>query len=456
MKHYFTLGMFLSLLFGASAQNDILWGVNHSNGSNTGGELIKFVVNTSTNPFTLNSSSEIGNNVLVNGGSSACGIVGDYVFYIPYGDEASGNGGGKMDIYSVKTNGTSNVKKSSNFDLNGTSNDDLSFVRLGFDKSGVGWIVAKGSSNVFYVGNFTANNSGGITISPAMRGTFTITGGADFGSGDLAFDTNGSMYLLVNNNNTGDARIYVINATTLSNHTSASSNTNLTTAKWELKQPNGSNFSETVNGVAFTSNGSLALSTTSSLYYVDASTVNNPAPGNVLVKKIADTGNLSVTDLGSIYFTNTQLPVEFGSISAEKVGNQLKVSWQTLQEINVKEYVIEASADGQKWIAIGKLNSKAPNGHTDQTTSYEFSIDISGMTLAGLSLAFMLLMLPLFKSRLIKTALALAIIVVGIVACTKSDSIGVQQGTKNLMVRLVQNDLNGGTNVSKVVIVPNR
>lgn len=52
------------------------------------------------------------------------------------------------------------------------------------------------------------------------------------------------------------------------------------------------------------------------------------------------------------------LSAKFTSLNAIAAGNQIKLSWSTLQETDVKDYTVERSTDGNKWEAIGAVVSE--------------------------------------------------------------------------------------------------
>lgn len=444
------------LLFAAAvsnAQTDVIYGVN------TNGSLIKIQINPV--PGTMSSIAEVGSHVLNSGaptannsGSAADGVYKNYVYYVPYGNSGSGNGSGSMDIRSVKTDGSNDVYIG-DIDLNGNSDfNNLGFVRLGFDKNGIGWIVAKGNDNKFYIGKFQANNTGGIVSGTLKRvGTFTVANGANYGSGDLAFDQVGNMFLLLYSVDDVDTRIYVIPPSTLAAHTTSTSNSNISNPQWIVKKPDGTNFTDIVNGIAFASDGSLYLSTASTLYYVDHNTVNNPAPGQVKVFSIGSTGRFPVHDLATAEFPTTKLPVEFSGINATYKNGQLSVNWQSLTETGMKEFVIEGTTDGENWKPIATIASKAPGGNSNQALDYQYIGNIAGSVFAGLG--FALLFMPFFKSRIARVIVIIVMIGVAI-GCSKNAGVGDGNNIENLWIRIVQHDLDGGSTVSKSVKVINQ
>ncbi len=60
----------------------------------------------------------------------------------------------------------------------------------------------------------------------------------------------------------------------------------------------------------------------------------------------------------------TYLPVKFGSITADAVGNVIKVSWQSLSEVNVSSYIVESSVDGVEFTAKGIVIAKGASTYS--------------------------------------------------------------------------------------------
>lgn len=412
-------------------------------------KLVKFEVNTSTTPFTLTSSAEMGSNVLSYTSASA-GYYNGYVYYIPQ----TGNGG-DMEIRSVKNDGTDEKSVVTNFDLNGLSSNSVSLVRLGFDPSGDGWVVAKEEgTNIYHICKFKAGDNGSVVSGPTRLGTFTISGGDELVNGDLAFDVNGSMYLLVNNGD-DETRIYVIPSDDLSAHTDASSNTNLSSAKWSLKNESGGDFHLKINGIAFATDGSLYISSDDALYYLDAETVNNET-GTVKAKLIAETGSLSVRDLANDIFPSTTLPVSFGPINATLQGKKIALNWQTKFERNNAYFVVELSEDGKNFHGVTKVASQAENGISDTILNYAVELDLDSTgTLAGISALLLLFALPLlFKRKNWK--LAIGFVLFGFMtffySCSKNDAALNRQNNKTF-IRIAQHDADGNVHYSKVIQV---
>ena len=66
----------------------------------------------------------------------------------------------------------------------------------------------------------------------------------------------------------------------------------------------------------------------------------------------------------------TILPVIFSSFTATKVDGQALLKWQTAQEENSRDFTIERSQDGSKYISIGTLPAA---GNSSTTTNYSFT-----------------------------------------------------------------------------------
>lgn len=64
------------------------------------------------------------------------------------------------------------------------------------------------------------------------------------------------------------------------------------------------------------------------------------------------------------------LPVKWLSFTARKSGNTALLEWTTSDELNNAGYVIERSADGKNYAAIG---NQVPSNATDQINSYSFT-----------------------------------------------------------------------------------
>lgn len=59
---------------------------------------------------------------------------------------------------------------------------------------------------------------------------------------------------------------------------------------------------------------------------------------------------------------NVSLPVKFVDVSAAKAGSAIRIAWSNLTELNITEYVVERSANGQQFTAINMQNALRNDG----------------------------------------------------------------------------------------------
>ncbi|MGE9311484.1 hypothetical protein ACLOAU_07555 [Niabella sp. CJ426] len=150
---------------------------------------------------------------------------------------------------------------------------------------------------------------------------------------------------------------------------------------------------------------------------------------------------------------NVALWVTFGTIDAHIKGSNLHVNWTTEKEVNNDHFEIEGSTDGEQFVTIGTLKSKAENGNSDITLNYEWT-GSAGMSLSVLPYLAFVLILLLFVCR--KKTMVLATVAISFVAfiqvsCKKDkDSIA---NSENYYIRIAQIDKDGTKTYSKVVRV---
>lgn len=288
------------------------------------------------------------------------------IYYLNRDDNNTLNG--VVTVYSLRPDGTGHGVRGS-FDMNGAGNNaDFSFVRLGFDALGHGWILAgsDGSGNI-YIASFqgngvnaisNVNTFGNTSLTVASPGT-----SSEFQNGDLAITAGGTLYALAN---VTDGQTYVYTLNSLSTPTTL-------TRRWTV-QDNGGTFSGSVNGLAWTQSGSLHFSTSNGIYFIDQFTANQGA-GTVQATLVANTGGLSLTDLGSDKFpSQTTLPVKLSAFSVTKQGNNAILNWTTASEVNTSRFEIERSYDGVHFSSVG---TKQANGNSTSDINYLYSDPIS-------------------------------------------------------------------------------
>ncbi|MCH5687619.1 hypothetical protein LWM68_27150 [Niabella sp. W65] len=141
------------------------------------------------------------------------------------------------------------------------------------------------------------------------------------------------------------------------------------------------------------------------------------------------------------------LPVTYGKISAVVSNNRLSVNWETVAETNCKQYNVEASVDGIRWIPIATVSSKAPGGilpasfHITSISTFRVFLFAFGGLIA------LLLALPHKRKY---TWLAVVSLSIVFIACNKNNNgTGVDSNTR-FFIRIGQQDIDGHTSYSKV------
>jgi len=95
-------------------------------------------------------------------------------------------------------------------------------------------------------------------------------------------------------------------------------------------------------------------------------------PGNYTLNYTPPTNAITVTK------TSITLPAIWGNFTAlAKNGNQVKLDWTTLQEINTSHFVIEHSSDGTSFTPIATLGAA---GNSSVKTSYSFTHTTPSLT----------------------------------------------------------------------------
>jgi hypothetical protein len=254
-------------------------------------------------------------------------------YYLP---NTSGNGG-VVDIYGASSDGSTVVLVGS-IDLNGGGTNSLGFVRIGMGPDGRGWILA-GDGTTLYLAKFIpsgANGLGAATVSLEDADGVSLTGTgasvANFQNGDLCLDGQGGIFALANNGS-GVTQIYL---------GAANGNSTTLSLQWTLVDENGDNFSGSVNGVAFDQFGSLYISTSTGLYYINQGTVDGPA-GTVQCALVQTQSGLQ--DLASNFFpAETTLPVTLLSFTGSLRNDVATLNWEVENEINFSHYELERSS----------------------------------------------------------------------------------------------------------------
>ncbi|SDD10267.1 RCC1 domain-containing protein [Niabella drilacis] len=186
----------------------------------------------------------------------------------------------------------------------------------------------------------------------------------------------------------------------------------------------------------------------------------NPNDADIVWNSMGNFWEVSFNATGfSGFFVKTLssvLPVHFGAISAVFKNNQLQVSWSTLTETNNSYFQIEVSRDGETFVPIAMVNSKAANGSSGSPIDYHFNTDMprAGTVLTLSAFVFGILFWSVFGNR--KTipgaALLLCLIsMIGVTACQKSNDMMETGSNESVFIRIRQVNKDGSFEYSKTV-----
>lgn len=214
-------------------------------------------------------------------------------------------------------------------------------------------------------------------------------------------------------------------------------------------------------GYHITSANSPLTVTNSSVYY-PASIAADPILAKrklfVVLKNIvvtnSDATTTAFTDAFVKEITNgcATLPVKFGEVYASSKNGRLYVTWQSLRETNCRDYEIQGSPNGTGWHTIGRVASMANRGNSDVPLSYSFSE--TTMALGGLSLAALLLFLPVARKRTARTVTILVIAII-VYSCAKQSNNSRYNGETTFLRIIQHNTDNSSPTYSRVVkVVP--
>lgn len=147
------------------------------------------------------------------------------------------------------------------------------------------------------------------------------------------------------------------------------------------------------------------------------------------------------------------LPVTFGTVEAHYKNDALNIQWQTLSETSNDYFEIQVSKDGQNFSTIQSIVTKAQNGNSSLSLTYETSINMHQV--GGLLGLGILTLLSFATARRKKIQLMMIIVIAGILyGCTKSKSIEATDLQK-IYLRIAQVDKDGSKSYSKTILVHN-
>lgn len=352
-----TLNVVAANMWVASNDGTQVAGYTVSNGNLVAGPLTIFTPNFPNAVNNYSRTAALGRN--------ASPSPNNGHFYWLGTSSGTSQNNGLVEVFASTATG-SNRTKIGQLDMNGAGNgNELGFVRLGMGPDGTGWILA-GDGSTLYLAKFMSNGVNPVTITMEDN-SVNLVGGtvATFQNGDIAISGNNNLYALANDGN-GVTQIFIGqpsgNSTTLSK-------------KWDLVDPSNNPFTGTVNGVAFDLFGSLYLTTSTGLFYVNQATVNGPAGTVECSMVFAQTG---LQDLASNVFpTQSTLPVDLISFSAAYKDGNTTLNWQTENEIRFSHYEIErkSASSGTSFVAIANKTATGSTG----IAHYQHIDDISNL-----------------------------------------------------------------------------
>jgi hypothetical protein len=102
--------------------------------------------------------------------------------------------------------------------------------------------------------------------------------------------------------------------------------------------------------------------------YLNATNINNPTAtgvaGTITYTVSVNNGTCTVSDQVTVTIC---LPVENVTLSAEKAGENVGLTWTSFNEVQLHNYVIERNVEGQGWTEIGR---QQPEGGIGLSSSY--------------------------------------------------------------------------------------
>jgi len=146
------------------------------------------------------------------------------------------------------------------------------------------------------------------------------------------------------------------------------------------------------------------------------------------------------------------LPVTFGPVTALRTGNGLLVTWKTMQETACDHFVIQASADGKEFIAVGTLKSKSRDGNSREALDYTYTIPLWPM---ASMLPMTLLTGFLFKRRKRLLLYCVGILTVWLwMGCSRNHNLIPDTSLSYKFIRIAQADKDqSGYRYSKIITI---
>lgn len=167
---------------------------------------------------------------------------------------------------------------------------------------------------------------------------------AAYSSGDMAFDGNGNLFLLVGNSNNNTYGLYRFPAIVPTTNVG-------TVTLQQLIAPGASLPDNSVPvGISFAPSGTMFISTLNNDLYSWRDIKATPV--------LKGTFSQNIFDLSSCSLPLNPLPVHFTSITADaNAKSEVNITWNVVQYMNTNQYFIQRSNDGLHWTDVVTFQS---------------------------------------------------------------------------------------------------
>ena len=210
--------------------------------------------------------------------------------------------------------------------------------------TGQGYYCLTSNGYIYYYKFSSGNWTQIATIIKDQWGSNITATMAAYSSGDMAFDGNGNLFLLVGNSSNNTYGLYRIPSAVPTNNVG-------TLTVQQIIAPGASLPDNSVPvGISFTPSGTMFISTLSGDFYAWRDAKATPVFKGTLAQNIFD--------LSSCSLPLNPLPVHFTSITADaNLKGEVSITWNVVQQINTHQYFIQRSTDGLHWSNIGTVQS---------------------------------------------------------------------------------------------------
>ncbi|WP_114791310.1 exo-alpha-sialidase [Niabella yanshanensis] len=158
-------------------------------------------------------------------------------------------------------------------------------------------------------------------------------------------------------------------------------------------------------------------------------------------------------DLTGAYQPPAPPALELTLAQAYLQNKHLRVNWGTSFEQNCAYYEIALSADGKNFKKVGKVDSKAVNGFSNNQLDYEFVLPLHNMPVLGASFLMFLMAVARIGKRRMIMGLALLLLTGFMMVSCKKNKDRFDDPAGNLFLKIIQVDNQGRPSASKVIMI---